>query len=263
MSTSDTTTPVPTNRDPRTDTPHLQHVREHLARLRDGVSSVVRPEEVFLGQEETDHFWEVVGLRLRGHPTVVLAAIRFQRHEYPGTPWARESLAAYLTAPPAPMASAASAARAGEISAYLPRWHESVPGFLARLRSGPDQSPVHLSRDVVEVAFDLRMANPSGMEVVKRKAGPMESYLFRTTGGHVLRGNSHGTGRNPGHDSRFVALTSCEQLTPKGRNQLPAVMLNRDFIAVAVSLADEKTRLAAPNWTPFLPVTASKRHLLV
>lgn len=263
MSTPDTTTPVPTSRDPRTDTPHLQHVQEHLARLRDGVATLARPEDVFLGPEEADHFWEVIGLRLRGHPTVVLGAVRFQRHEYPGTPYARESLAAYLTSPPAPMASSFGAANAGEITAYLPRWHESIPGFLARLRDGPDHAPVFLDRDVVDAAFDLRMTNPSGMEAVKRRAGPMDPYLVRTTGGHVLRGRSHGTGPNPGHDARFVAITACEQLTPKGRTRLPSVMLNREFIAMAVALTDEKTRLAAPNWTPFLPVTASKRHLLM
>ena len=263
MPTSDASKPVPRERDPRTDTPHLNHVKEHLARLKRGVASVARPEEVFLGPEDGDHFWEVVGLRLRGHPTVVLAAVRFQRHDYPGTEHARESLAAYMGSPPAPHASARGAAAAGQITAYLPRWHESVPGFLARLREGPDTAPVHLDPGVVDVAFDLRMTNPSGMESVKRRAGPMALHLLRTTSGHVLRGRTHGTGSNPGHEGRFVALTSCEQITAKGRTPLPAVMLRRDFVAVSVRLEDETTRLAAPNWTPFLPVTASRRHLLL
>ncbi|HEX9885223.1 MAG TPA: hypothetical protein VGA70_01990 [Longimicrobiales bacterium] len=242
----------------RADPPHVRHVREHMDRIRSGMT-VADPERVFLGPCDADHLWELVGLRIRGHPTVVLAMLRFQRHELPGLEHARESLVAYLTSPPAPVATGGRGARAGEISAYVPRWHESAPGFLARMRDSLEHTPIHLSPDVVEVAFDLRMANPSGLESVKRSSAPMLPHLLRTTAGHVLRGLSHG----PDPHSRFMAVTSVEQITPRGRRSLPAVMLHNSFVSLTVPLDDEKTRMAAPNWTPFLPATAANRHLLV
>ena len=59
--------------------PHFEHVREHLERVRDGYAYIPDPEQVYLGRQEKDHFWELVGLRLQGCPVVVLAAIRFER----------------------------------------------------------------------------------------------------------------------------------------------------------------------------------------
>lgn len=259
---SRTSSPRPGRGPRKTDAPHLDHVKDHLRRLAEGLSAVSAPEQIFVGRDDGPHFQEVVGLRLEGHPTMVLAALRFQRHDLPGTEYARESLNAYLSSPPAPTSSPYEGARQGEISAYLPRWHVSIPAFLEQLRDGPDYAPVHFSPDLIQVAFDLRMSNPSGMESVKQRAGAMTPHLFRTRGGHVLRGNSHGRRQSLGSGHRFIAVTECEQLTPGGRIRLPSVMLHRDFVAMAVPLADEKTRLAAPNWTPFLPVTATGRHLL-
>lgn len=258
MSTHDST-PPPSGGRQETESPHVAHVKAHLKRLTGGLSALPGAETLYLGHEDQDHFWELLGFRVTGHPAVMLGAARFQRHDCPGVEHSRESLAAYLTAPPAPMGSPFGPARAGEISLYLPRWHERIPGFLERLRGGPDHAPVHLHPALIQVAFDFRMANPSGMETAKRRAGPMSPFLFRTTAGHVLRGDSHG----PGPRGGFVAITGCEQLGSTGRRALGAVMLNSIFIALAVPLEDEKTRLAASNWTPFLPATASRRHLLV
>ena len=61
--------------------PHFEHVREHLERVRDGYAYIPDPEQVYLGRQEEDHFWELVGLRLQGCPVVVLAALRFERLE--------------------------------------------------------------------------------------------------------------------------------------------------------------------------------------
>ena len=63
--------------------PHVTHVLEHLERLSSGISITLDEQTVFLGAEEPTHFWELVGLRLRGVPNVVLAALRFQRHDLP------------------------------------------------------------------------------------------------------------------------------------------------------------------------------------
>ena len=82
--------------------PHFAHVREHLERVRDGYSFIPNPESIYLGRQEENHFWELVGLRLQGCPVIVLAAMRFERFERKGVRDSRESLASYLTTNPDP-----------------------------------------------------------------------------------------------------------------------------------------------------------------
>lgn len=214
---------------------------------------------VFLGAQEPDHFWELVGFRLKGVPTVVLGALRFQKHDLPGQDWARESLAAYLSAPPAPLATNMGAARAGEISAYLPRWNETIPNFLTRMRAGVDTDPVHLAPERVEVAFDFRTGNPFSVDAIRRNVGPMHPHVVRTADGHVLYGLA-----NPGpqYHGTFLAITHAHQFTPRGKITLPPLMLHRDYLVAVLPLAHERTRLAASNWAPFLPTTASTEHIL-
>ena len=239
--------------------PHAQHVHEHMERLASGMSITLDEGQVFLAAEEDDHFWEVVGLRLKGVPTVTLAALRFQRHELPGQPYARESLAAYLSVPPAPMATDLGAARQGEISAYLPRWSETVPNFLARMRAGVDTDAVHLSPDKVEAAFDFRTGNPFSVDVIRRSVGPMTPHVLRTADGHVLYGLAHPAALTQG---AFLAMTHAHQFTPEGRIALPPLMLRKDWLVALLPLAHERTRLAASNWAPFLPATAARGHIL-
>ena len=242
--------------------PHVRHVREHLARIEAGTLAVPNPDDIYLGPDREGYFHEAIGLRLLGNPVVVIGAFRFRHLHLPGEEHARESLTAYFSSPPAPNASGYAGAGAGEVTALLPRWHETIPTFLSRLRAGADYTPVHFSARLVQVAFDFRLKNPSVLEAEKQRAGPMVPHLFRTVEGHVLRGNSHGRARKVG-DDHFVAVTECEQLTPKGAIPLPSVMLHREFVAMSMPLFDESTRLAAPHWTPFLPQTGSRRHLLL
>ncbi|MEJ2540129.1 MAG: hypothetical protein P8188_09185 [Gemmatimonadota bacterium] len=240
--------------------PHVEHVRQHLERLATGMNLTASPAEVFLGPDDETHFWEVVGFRMRGVPTLVLGAIRFQRQELPGRDHGRESLGAYLSSPPPPFVTAHGAARAGEISTFLPRWSESIPAFLRRLRGGVDTDAVHLSPELIEVAFDLRMENPGAYESGKRRAGPLVPHAIRTADGHVLYGLARAQASDP---DDFVALTQVQQFTPSGKIRLPSVMVNRDYISAMVTLSDQRTRLAAAHWAPFLPATASERHILL
>ncbi len=242
--------------------PHVAHVREHLRRLEDGTLAVPNPEEIFLGEVGEGLFQEVVGMRMEGNPMVILGAFRFRRHEFPGEEHGRESLTAYFSSPPTTPGVAYPGAVAGEVSALLPRWHERIPVFLGRLRAGAHYVPVHFPTDLIQVAFDFRVRNPSALETERRRKGPMIPHLFRTRAGHILRGNSHGRQRKRG-DDHFIAVTECEQLTPDGPVRLPSIMLNRAFVAMSVPLTDERTRLAAPNWTPFLHRTGTRRHLLL
>lgn len=242
--------------------PHVLHVKEHLRRIEDGTLAVPNPEDIFLGAVTESDFQEVVGLRMEGNPMVILGAFRFRRHEFPGEEHGRESLTAFFSSPPSTSGVGYPGAASGEVSALLPRWHERVPVFLGRLRAGAHYVPVHFPTELVQVAFDFRMRNPSGLEAERRRKGPMVPHLFRTRAGHILRGNSHGRERKRG-DDHFIAVTECEQLTPAGSVPLPSIMLNRAFVAMSVPLTDERTRLAAPNWTPFLDRTGSRRHLLL
>lgn len=238
--------------------PHVVHVHEHLERLSSGISITMDEETVFLGAEDPTHFWELVGFRLKGVPSVVLAALRFHRHDHPGEEYARESLATYLSSPPAPLATDLGAARPGEISAYLPRWNETVPNFLARMRAGVDTDAVHLSPEMVEVAFDFRTGNPFSVDAIRRSVGPMTPHVLRTADGHVLYGLAHPGGQS----GAFLALTHAHQFTPNGKIPLPPLMVRRDYLVAFLPLAHERTRLAASNWAPFLPATATSRHIL-
>ena len=240
--------------------PHVRHVRAHLERLAGGEGPAPDPKAVFLGPDEGSHFWEVVGFRIRGVPTVVLGALRFQRQDLPDREHARESLGTYLSSPPPPLVTRQGAARSGEVSAFLPRWAETIPEFLDRLRAGIETDAVHLSPDLVEVAFDLRIGNPGAYDLGQRRAGPLVPHAIRTADGHVLYGLAR---HQAGDPDAFVALTQVQQFAPRQRINLPAIMVNREYISAMVALSDEPTRLAAAQWATFLPSTANERHLLL
>ncbi len=239
--------------------PHVLHVHEHLERLASGMSITMDEDQVFLAAEEETHIWELVGFRLKGVPTVTLAALRFNRHDLPGERYSRESLATYLSSPPAPLATDLGAARPGEISAYLPRWNETIANFLARMRAGVDTDAVHLHPDQIEAAFDFRTGNPFSVDTIRRSVGPMTPHVLRTSDGHVLYGLAHPTAQT---QSTFLAMTHAHQFTPDGKVTLPPLMVRRDWLVALLPLAHERTRLAASNWAPFLPAAASPEHIL-
>lgn len=237
--------------------PHFLHVREHLERVRDGYSYIPDPESVYLGRVEGDHFWELVGLRLQGCPVVVLAALRFERQERPGVSDARESLATYLSANPDPDA------RNGRITALLPHKDQEIPAFLNGLRAGREFSPVSIDRLRVEVAFDFRADNPSAVRERREAAAPLRSHYFRTSSGHVLRGESHMV-ETPlgGPAARFLAVRHPEQILPQGLIRLPTVFIAHRFIGLQADVTEEAARLAVRNWVPFLGGVASREGLI-
>jgi hypothetical protein len=238
--------------------PHFLHVREHLERVRDGYSYIPDPESVYLGRVESDHFWELVGLRLQGCPVVVLAALRFKRQERMGVPDARESLATYLSTSPDP-----EGGDDGRLTALLPNKDAEIPAFLSGLRAGREHAPVSIDRLRVEVAFDFRADNPSARREKKEAAAPLRSHYFRTVGGHVMRGESHQVD-NPlgGPATRFLAVRSPEQILPQGVIRLPTVFVAHRFVALQVDVTEESARLAVRNWIPFLGGTASREGLI-
>jgi hypothetical protein len=238
--------------------PHFLHVREHLERVRDGYSFIPDPESIYLGKVEADHFWEIVGLRLQGCPVIVLAALRFDRQDRTGVPDARESLATYLSVNPDP-----DAGQSSKLTALLPNKDQEIPAFLSGLRAGREFAPVSIDRLRVEVAFDFRADNPSAVRDLRDAASPLRSHYYRTTGGHVMRGESHEVETGFGSPSaRFLAVRSPEQLLPQGVIRLPTTFIAHRFIGLQVDVTEESARLAVRNWVPFVAGTASREGLI-
>lgn len=238
--------------------PHFAHVREHLERVRDGYSFIPDPESIYLGRQEDDHFWELVGLRLQGCPVIVLAALQFKRQERMGVADARESLATYLTSNPDP-----EAGDEGRLTALLPNKDQEIPAFLTGLRAGREFAPVSIDRLRVEVAFDFRADNPSAVRDLREAASPLKRHYYRTVSGHVFRGESHQV-EAPfgGAGARFLAVRSPEQLLPQGVIRLPTLFVAHRFIGLQVDVTLESARLAVRNWVPFLSGTASREGLI-
>lgn len=238
--------------------PHFEHVKEHLERVRDGYSFIPDPESVYLGRQDKDHFWELVGLRLQGCPVVVLAALRFKREQRMGVPDARVSLASYLSVNADPEAKDPR-----RMTALLPNKDQEIPAFLAGLRAGREFAPVSIDRLRVEVAFDFRADNPSAVRDKKEAAAPLRSHYYRTVDGHVLRGESHQVDEPLGGTvPRFLAVRTPEQLLPQGVIALPTVFVAHRFISLQVDVTDEAARLAVRNWIPFLSGAASREGLI-
>ena len=234
---------------------HMNHVRALLARVRDGHNAEGDPDGIFLGAEDGEFFQELVGFRLAGMRSTVLAVLRFQKHGLPGIPFARESLAGYLARPPAAPRTGPFAAPARKIVALMPRAYEPIPRFLEGLRAGRDTPSMVVDPRQIRVAFDFRGYNPSALETDKQRAGPLRTFAIRTVAGQVLTGRSHDLGG--AEDHRFLALTEAVQIMPRGRLRLPNVMLNASWVATWTDVTEEATRLAAAHWIPFLAAEAS------
>lgn len=236
--------------------PHFVHVREHLERVRDGYSFIPHPEHIYLGRQDDDHFWELVGLRLQGLPVVMLAALRFERQARVGVPDSRESLASYLATTPDPEGT-----QKRHLTALLPHKDQQIPQFLAGLRAGREFTPVRIDRLRVEIAFDFRADNPAAVKDLREAAKPLKNHYFRTVDGHVLRGESHEV--EPAHAGhRFLAVRSPQQLLPQGVIHMPTLFIAHRFIGLQVDVTAEAARIAARNWMPFLSATASKESLI-
>lgn len=239
--------------------PHIDHVHAHLERVRYGHLVDPSPETVFLGAKEDDAFWELVGLRIAGCPVVVLALLRFQRLELGAIPYARESLATYLSALPTPRAMD----EAGALSAILPPNDQSISFFLKRLRAGAGARPVTLDPARIQVAFDFRLQNPTLIPEFRDGAPPLVDHYYRTLDGHLLQGRSHEIPATaPERESRFLAISSPEQITPGGTYPFPTLVLNRAYLALRARAATRDEAAAVKNWVPFVPASANRQSIL-
>jgi hypothetical protein len=239
--------------------PHLDHIRAHFDRVRYGHLVDPSPENLYLGAVDEETFWELVGLRITGCPVVVLALMRFQRLGLPGIPNSRESLYSYLSTLPAPRASD----EPGTVSVILPPQDQPIPYFLKRLRAGLRVGLVSLDPTRIEVAFDLRLQNPTLVPDLRAGARPLIDHYYRTTDGHVLRGRSHEIpADDPDDEHKFVAISSPEQVTPQGIYPLPALFVNRTYLALQARGSSPEEAAALKNRMPFIAEMANPGSLL-
>ena len=239
----------------------IAHVRSHLERLRKGEANLADPEKWFLGHEEGDHFWELVGIRLPQSPAPLVVALRFRRHDFPGESHARESLASYLSTPGTQTAGALLP-QPNTLAMLMPRIADPVPTFLNQLRAGHIPGVTELDPSSIEVAFDLRTHNPSFLGSLRRSSIPLKPRFFRTTRGHVLSGSSPDP-NDPHQPGDFLSIKGPVQHTPKGKLVLPDLAINRKFILLSANISKDDARIAAPNWAAFAAQSANSLHLLL
>lgn len=238
---------------------HIEHVQAHLDRVRHGHLVDPTPEDVYLGTEEDDHFWELVGFRLAGCPVVVLALVRFQHLRLPGIAYARESLATYLSTLPSPR----SVDEAGALTAVLPPCSQGISFFLKRLRAGASMTQVTLDPARVEVAFDFRLQNPTLIPDIRDGAEPLYDHWYRTVDGHVIRGRSHEIPATaPEELHRFTSIAAAQQVTPMGVYPLPTLFVNRRYLTLRAEVEKREKMVAVMQWVPFLPASASRESIL-
>ena len=203
---------------------------------------------------------EVVGFRLRGHPLALMGAFIFPRHTRSPSPDGRPSLASFLSRPPRTVGYAVDPVPPGHTTIFLPRGTESIPAFMARLRE-QGGVPTIVDTSVIDVAFDLRFANPSEIRRHAYRGARAGRSVFRTIAGHVLSGLSVGLSQTLHTGDRFITLADAIQHRPDGDVRLPTIAVNRSIIALQSRLPDGEPEDAVRATLAFHPTTARREHL--
>jgi hypothetical protein len=250
---------------------HLSHVAtllRHIQSVRgrngeSGQQPGTTPSELFLARDETSHFWELIGLRARGHAALILGAIRFPRQPSKKEPYARRSLVHYLCSPPKELGTGGIARPAGMVEVALPFVDERIPDFLDRFRDRTRSHTFFMEADHLDFAFDFRVENPSEDRHVRMNQRHQEVHVVRTIGGHVLSGRSEGLHTKLHKDGAFLALSEAIQYTPDSKLLLPNLALHRRFLAMdAVCSNDSPLGEWTERSVPFLASLANATHLL-
>ena len=248
---------------------HLRYVEallEEVKRRRTEDTRDSTSSEWFLVRDEGDSFWELVAIQLRGFPSVLLGAAKFQRQSAPGAlEYARRPLAYYLSAPPKELGIDRTARPARTLEIMLPETGEAISDFQARLRAGGAGRTLYIDAELIDFAFDFRFENPSVDREQGVYLGRPERHLMRSIRGHVLSGISHGLHRRLHQHASFITLHSPVQHTDRGAHLLPpTIIFHRAYIAVDAELsATEQVSDWTSNAAPFLISTARSRHLLL
>ncbi len=245
-----------------------ERAREHLARYLDALhansangSDTRTPETLYFVDGAPEALREVVGFRMRGHPRALMGAFILPRHHRSPVANGRPSLASFLSKPPRSVGYAVEPTAPGHITIFLPGLSESIPAFMERLRE-EGGSGIHVDASVIDIAFDLRLSNPSEIRSHSHAVAKPARSVFRTIGGHVISGVSVGLQQTLHKDDRFIALASAVQHRPSGDVPLPTLAVNRSILALQSPLSEGESHDAVRSTLAFHPDTASDEHIL-
>lgn len=224
--------------------PHLLFFVQTMERLRrEGSGPPGRfniPRELFLVREEDNAFWELVGLVVRGLPSLLLGGIRFRRQTAIREDLSRQSLVSRLSSPVREMGVDRTPQPPGLVEMMLLDARKSVVQWLKDSRAGQHQSVALIDPDDILFAFDFRLENPSrrrNRELVEAGA----RFIFRTSGGHVLSALTHHLSRKLHADTPFLALLEGTQHTATGDYPLPTLVIHRRFVPLAAPISVDAT----------------------
>ena len=246
-------------------TVHLAHVLMllHALEARRGLASpeTAMPPEVFLLRNDESYLWELVGLRLRGLDTLLLAGMRFRRQEGGERGLARASLVSYLSTPDREIGLTVAPRPGHLLELVLPDPRLPILKFLERSRAGETFPTLLVDRDDVELAFDFRLENPSRLRHEKGVAITRQRYLFRTLAGHVLSALPHALPAKLHRDDAFLALREPIQHTEDRDHVLPTLVFHRRVLTAAAELTGKLSDWLG-HTVPFHVETAIAEHLL-
>jgi hypothetical protein len=211
--------------------------------------------------DSTDtHFWELVGLRVSGHASLLLGALSFRRQQS-GPGYSRQSLPSYL-ATACPIGERNSAGLPTVVGVELPSTRESVREFLGALDGKLLRHRVLVDKELIQVMFDLRAQNPSTERVLRRAKPVRRTVVLRTRDGHVLSGVLLDLEAKLQRDSPFLAITMGVQHTVHGNVPLPTLFVQRRYISMLSLLEDQPLEMRL-SCIPFQPENANPLFLVV
>lgn len=246
--------------DPTVDVGDGQRL-SYLQRLLESTADPSGPGEfLYLARPTTEgFFWELVGFRVSGLPRALVGAVRFQAQSRDRSSFARRPLGQFLSSPPQNMAMDRASYPADLIEVRVPRQGESLPDLLGQLKRGEPAGTLFLDADMIDVAFDFRVQNPS-LERPRLAGGSGQRLMVRSREGHVLSGVATNLSARLRSEHQFVVLTGVEQWLPEDRLRLPTLVFNRTSLTMITEVP--KGEEAAPLPHPFDRHQANPTHLL-
>ncbi|MCP4200548.1 MAG: hypothetical protein GY769_01275 [bacterium] len=254
--------PLPTVTRARPEEGHLQFMRRRLRHTSSGwTAKQLEDTELVAEADDNKMFWELIGIRVKGHPGVILGAVKFRRQTSESA-YARQSLPSYL-ALESPAGDGSAPHQRALVSLEVPDATESVPEFLRELTGKSSRHQVLVDKALIQLVFDLRTKNPSIEKLSRPAVSVRHKVVLRTRCGHVISGDLLDLDLKLHRDMPFVALTMGVQHTIHGNIPLPALFFHRRSISMLLEMSgvDElEDKLAC---APFRLENANPLHLIL
>lgn len=244
---------------------HLAHVLMLLQALdkqrREPVAGALMPQEVFVLRAGEERLWELVGFRLRGLDSLMLAGVEFPRQTGGAGELPRQSLVSFLASPVRHLGVNEAPRPPHLLEVALPDPRTPILSFLERGRAGEEFPTALVDRADIELAFDFRLDNPSRLRFERSVATLDRRHLFRTTAGHLLTAVPHELPRKLHRDDDFLALRRPTQHTAAGDHTLPTMVFHRRQLTMTAPLTGTLTPWLSRT-LPFHVDLAVSDHLL-